>query len=62
MKHCLGEIMGGKAHKMIIQYVSQNYERFTKIYGDSVTLEFPVDAFSTSRVNEGRTLMRRALR
>ena len=20
MKHCLGEIMGGKAHKMIIQY------------------------------------------
>ena len=21
MKHCLGEIMGGKAHKMIIQYV-----------------------------------------
>ena len=21
MKHCLGEIMGGKAHKMIIQYL-----------------------------------------
>ena len=21
MKHCLGEIMGGKAHKMIIQYI-----------------------------------------
>ena len=23
MKHCLGEIMGGKAHKMIIQYKKQ---------------------------------------
>ena len=29
MKHCLGEIMGGKAHKMIIQYLKSKSLKIT---------------------------------
>ena len=34
MKHCLGEIMGGKAHKMIIQYkfIRDNAEKFSGFF------------------------------
>ena len=30
MKHCLGEIMGGKAHKMIIQYYLNLRDNFVQ--------------------------------
>ena len=39
MKHCLGEIMGGKAHKMIIQYLF-NGQPHELIMG--LLLEWPI--------------------